>query len=65
VAIVTQAINADPNSRNAAQILMALGYLSMGEAIGKSESSKVLFMDPGSIPASIQSMMSIVENPVR
>jgi hypothetical protein len=35
----------------------------MGEAIGKSESSKVLFMDPASIPASIQSMMAIVENP--
>jgi regulator of protease activity HflC (stomatin/prohibitin superfamily) len=65
VAIVTQALNADPNARNAAQVLMALGYLNMGETIGKSESAKVLFMDPASIPASIQSMMSIVENPTR
>jgi regulator of protease activity HflC (stomatin/prohibitin superfamily) len=63
VNIVTQALNADPQAKNAAQLLMALGYLNMGETIGKSQSSKVLFMDPGSIPASIQSMMAIVENP--
>jgi regulator of protease activity HflC (stomatin/prohibitin superfamily) len=61
VGIVTQALNSDPQARNAAQLLMALGYLNMGETIGKSESSKVLFMDPASIPASIQSMMAIVE----
>jgi regulator of protease activity HflC (stomatin/prohibitin superfamily) len=63
VSIVTQALNSDPNATQAAQLLMALGYMNMGEAIGKSESSKVLFMDPASIPASIQSMMAIVENP--
>jgi regulator of protease activity HflC (stomatin/prohibitin superfamily) len=63
VSIVTQALNADPNATQAAQLLMALGYMNMGETIGKSESSKVLFMDPASIPASIQSMMAIVENP--
>jgi regulator of protease activity HflC (stomatin/prohibitin superfamily) len=62
VNIVTQALNSDPSAANAAQILMALGYLNMGETIGKSDSSKVLFMDPASIPASIQSMMAIVEN---
>jgi regulator of protease activity HflC (stomatin/prohibitin superfamily) len=63
VSIVTQALNSDPNATQAAQLLMALGYMNMGEAIGKSDSSKVLFMDPASIPASIQSMMAIVENP--
>jgi regulator of protease activity HflC (stomatin/prohibitin superfamily) len=63
VNIVTQALKADPQSRDAAQILMALGYLNMGEVIGKSESSKVLFMDPASIPALIQSMMAIVDRP--
>ncbi|MBE9031178.1 paraslipin [filamentous cyanobacterium LEGE 11480] len=63
VNIVTQALGSDPNAGNAAQLLMALGYLNMGETIGKSDSSKVLFMDPGSIPASIQSMMAIVEKP--
>ncbi|MFM2429225.1 MAG: hypothetical protein RLZZ511_438 [Cyanobacteriota bacterium] len=62
VNIVTQALNSDPSATNAAQLLMALGYLNMGETIGKSDSSKVLFMDPASIPASIQSMMAIVEN---
>jgi hypothetical protein len=34
--------------------------MSMGETIGKSDSSKVLFMDPGSLPASVQSMMAMV-----
>ncbi len=63
VSIVTQALNADPNASQAAQLLMALGYMNMGETIGKSSSSKVLFLDPASIPASIQSMMAIVENP--
>jgi regulator of protease activity HflC (stomatin/prohibitin superfamily) len=58
--IVTQALNADPNSGDAAKLLMALGYMSMGETIGKSDSSKVLFMDPGSLPASVQSMMAMV-----
>jgi regulator of protease activity HflC (stomatin/prohibitin superfamily) len=62
VQIVTQALASDPRAAEAAQLLMALGYLNMGEVIGKSDSSKVLFMDPASIPASIQSMMAIVEN---
>ena len=59
VAIVTQALKADPVAPDAAKLLMALGYLTMGETIGKSDSSKVLFMDPASIPASIASMMAI------
>jgi regulator of protease activity HflC (stomatin/prohibitin superfamily) len=61
VHIVTQALAKDPNAAKAAQLLMALGYMSMSETIGKSESSKVMFIDPASIPASIQSMLSIVE----
>lgn len=59
LAIVTQALNADPQAHNAAQLLMALGYLNMSETIGQSPSSKVLFLDPASIPGSIASMMSI------
>ena len=63
VAIVTQALKADPAAPDAAKLLMALGYLTMGETIGKSDSSKVLFMDPASIPASIASMMAIADQP--
>ncbi|MBD2326810.1 SPFH domain-containing protein [Alkalinema sp. FACHB-956] len=62
LSIVTQALNADPQAPQAAQLLMALGYLTMGETIGKSNSSKVLFMDPASIPGSLAGMMSIVNN---
>jgi regulator of protease activity HflC (stomatin/prohibitin superfamily) len=60
--IITQALKSDPQMANASQLLVALGYLNMGETIGKSSSSKVLFLDPASIPASVQSVMSIVEN---
>jgi regulator of protease activity HflC (stomatin/prohibitin superfamily) len=59
--IVTQALNSDPQAPTAAQVLMALGYLNMGETIGKSNSSKVLFMDPGSIPGAVQSLLAMVE----
>lgn len=59
--IVTQALASAPEATQAAQLLMALGYLNMGQTIGTSPSSKVMFMDPASIPASIQSMMSIVD----
>ncbi len=37
-------------------------YLEMGSTIGKSDSSKVMFMDPRSIPATLQGMLSIVDN---
>jgi len=34
----------------------------MGSTIGKSDSSKVMFMDPRSIPATLQGMLSIVDS---
>lgn len=61
VHIVTQALKQDPQAIDAGQILLALGYLDMGSAIASSESSKVMFMDPKSIPAAIQGMMSMVD----
>jgi regulator of protease activity HflC (stomatin/prohibitin superfamily) len=61
VQIVTQALNSDPHAPSAAQVLMALGYLNMGETIGKSNSSKVLFMDPASIPGAVQGLLAMVE----
>jgi len=61
VHIVTQALKQDPRAMEAGQILLALGYLDMGGAIASSESSKVMFMDPKSIPAAIQGMLSMVD----
>jgi regulator of protease activity HflC (stomatin/prohibitin superfamily) len=61
IGIVTQALKKDPRAVEAGQVLLALGYLDMGNTIGKSDSSKVLFMDPKSIPAALQGMLSIVD----
>jgi len=60
--IVTDAINSDPNAREALQFLLAQNYLEMGSQIGSSESSKVMFIDPRSIPATIEGMRSIIGN---
>ncbi|MDF5720121.1 MAG: SPFH/Band 7/PHB domain protein [Rhizonema sp. PD37] len=60
--IIAQKIKASPNARQALEILLALGYLDMGATIGKSESSKVMFMDPRTIPAALEGIRSIVSN---
>ncbi|PSB26749.1 SPFH domain-containing protein [Stenomitos frigidus] len=62
IQIVNQSLKADPNAPEAGKMLLALNYLEMGSTIGKSDSSKVMFMDPRSIPATLQGMLSIVDN---
>jgi len=39
--------------------LLAQNYLEVANKIGTSESSKVFFLDPASIPASLSAMLSI------
>ncbi|MDF5727557.1 MAG: SPFH/Band 7/PHB domain protein [Rhizonema sp. PD38] len=60
--IIAQKMKASPSARQALEILLALGYLDMGATIGKSESSKVMFMDPRTIPAALEGIRSIVSN---
>lgn len=62
IQIVNQSLKADPRAPEAGKMLLAMNYLEMGSTIGKSDSSKVMFMDPRSIPATLQGMLSIVEN---
>lgn len=62
IRIVTQVLQESPSTAEAAQVLLAMGYLDMSTVIGKSDSSKVMFMDPRSLPATLQSMMAMVEN---
>jgi len=62
IQIVNQSLKADSSAPEAGKMLLALNYLDMGTTIGKSDSSKVMFMDPRSIPATLQGMLSIVEN---
>lgn len=61
IQIVTQALKSDPQAAEAGKVLLALSYLDMGTKVGQSDSSKVMFMDPRSIPATLQGMLSMVE----
>lgn len=58
--IVTKTLQSDPKAGEALQFLLAQNYLDMGKVIGSSDSSKVMFMDPRSIPATIEGMRSII-----
>jgi regulator of protease activity HflC (stomatin/prohibitin superfamily) len=49
----------DPKAREALQFFLAQNYLEVANKIGTSESSKVFFLDPASIPASLSAMLSI------
>jgi regulator of protease activity HflC (stomatin/prohibitin superfamily) len=50
----------NPESKRSIEILLALGYLEMGANIGTSNSSKVLFMDPSNVPATMEGIKSIL-----
>ncbi|MBE9226235.1 SPFH/Band 7/PHB domain protein [Phormidium sp. LEGE 05292] len=58
--IISKILQTDPNAKEALQYLIAQNYLEMGTKIGSSDSSKVMFMDPRSIPASLEGMKAIV-----
>lgn len=60
--IVAQKIKDNPKAQQALEILLALGYLDMGAAIGQSGSAKVMFMDPRTIPGTIEGIRSIVSD---
>ncbi|PAX51810.1 SPFH domain-containing protein [Brunnivagina elsteri] len=57
--IISQKINNDPTTKQALEVLLALGYLDMASVIGKSDSSKVMFMDPRTIPATLEGIRAI------
>jgi regulator of protease activity HflC (stomatin/prohibitin superfamily) len=61
IAVVTQALKSDARAAEAGKVLLALSYLDMGTTVGKSNSSKVMFMDPRSIPATLQGMLAMVD----
>jgi regulator of protease activity HflC (stomatin/prohibitin superfamily) len=58
--VVSSALKKDPTAREALQFLVAQNYIDMGLKIGSSDSSKVMFMDPRTIPATLEGMRSIV-----
>lgn len=60
MAIIADKLRTDPQAKEALQFLLAQNYLAMGQQIGESGSSKVMFMDPRSIPATLEGMKAIV-----
>jgi regulator of protease activity HflC (stomatin/prohibitin superfamily) len=48
--IIADKLKSDPQAANALQFLLAQQYLQVGQQIGASDSSKVMFMDPRTIP---------------
>ena len=58
--VIAERIKTDPHAREALQFILAQDYLTMSRQIGESDSSKVMFLDPRSIPGALESMKSIV-----
>jgi len=58
--IIGKKLTSDSKAVEALQFLLAQNYLEMGMKIGSSDSSKVMFLDPRSIPATLDGMRSIV-----
>ncbi len=63
--IIAKTLKTDPNARESLQFLVAQQYMEMGLKIGASDSSKVMFMDPRTIPATLEGMRSIVSDQER
>ncbi|AMW26851.1 MULTISPECIES: SPFH domain-containing protein [Arthrospira] len=62
IQILTKTLQSDPEAREALQYLLAQNYIEMGATIGNSDSSKVMFMDPRSIPATLEGMKSLISD---
>ena len=58
--IIADKLRSDPQAKDALQFLLAQDYLEVGQQIGASDSSKVMFMDPRAIPATLEGMKAIV-----
>lgn len=58
--VISKILQQDSHAREALQFLMAQQYIDMGTKIGASDSSKVMFMDPRNIAATVENIRSIV-----
>ncbi len=60
--IVAQKLGSIPQAQEALQFLLAQYYLDMGKSIGVSESSKIMFMDPRTLVATLEGMREIISS---
>jgi regulator of protease activity HflC (stomatin/prohibitin superfamily) len=60
--IVSQQLKGNPGASEALQFILAQQYLEMGQTIGSSGSSKVMFLDPRNMMSTLEGMKSVVGN---
>ena len=60
--IVSQQLQGNPQAQVALQFILAQEYLQMGQKIGASDSSKVMFLDPNSMMSTLEGMKSVIGN---
>jgi regulator of protease activity HflC (stomatin/prohibitin superfamily) len=60
--VVATQLRNDERAIEALQYLIAQNYLDMGTVIGRSNSSKVMFMDPRAIPATMEGIRSLLDD---
>jgi regulator of protease activity HflC (stomatin/prohibitin superfamily) len=59
--VLSDVLQSDPQAYAALQFLLTQNYLDMGTAIGQSNSSKVLFLDPHSVMGTLEGMREILD----
>lgn len=60
--ILGKTLESDPSAGEALQFLMVQNYMEMGTKIGMSDSSKVMFVDPRNITATVETIRTMVSN---
>ncbi|HEY9698192.1 MAG TPA: SPFH domain-containing protein [Trichocoleus sp.] len=60
--IIGKTLQSDPNAREALQFLMVQNYMDMGTKIGTSDSSKVMFVDPRNITATVETIRTMIND---
>ncbi|ANV85341.1 paraslipin [Picosynechococcus sp. PCC 7003] len=60
--IVAQQLKTNPAASEALQFILAQQYLAMGQTIGSSGSSKVMFLDPRNMMSTLEGMKSVIGN---
>lgn len=59
--VIASILEENPQAHQSLQFLLAQNYIQMGLAVGQSPSAKVVFMDPQSVPGTLQGMMSMLD----
>jgi regulator of protease activity HflC (stomatin/prohibitin superfamily) len=62
IKILMEASQNSISAETALQYILSLNYMQMGTTIGSSSSSKVIFLDPNSIPAAIEGIKAIISD---